>query len=595
MPFFKKKEAAPDAGANSDANSARTKVDDSYVPTEKPSLERDVDDVAAPPKVSGEGEKPADAPAADGAPDETINYLTGTKLVVLIAALCLVIFLVALDQTIIAPALGAITAEFSSVKDIGWYGSAYFLTTTALQPMFGNIYKRFSIKSSFLGAVFIFEVGSLICAVAQNSTTFIVGRAVAGIGTAGMFSGGIIILANTMPLRQRPMAFGIISSMWGIASVAGPLLGGAFTDHVTWRWCFYINLPVGALAMITIFFVLHLKVERNPKNLPLLSRILELDLPGTAIFLPAIICLLLALQWGGTEYAWKSATIIGLFCGFGGMIIIFIGIQFWQGDNATLPPRFFKIKDLLVAMGFNFVFGAAFFPLVYYLSLYFQAIKGDSAVQAGIKLIPLLLAVVISSMLSGGLITYIGYYNFVVIPCMVLVAVGAGMLTTLDVDSPMRVWFGYQVLTGLGTGAGFQIGILVAQTILSLDDIPVATACLQFFQALGSAIFIAVAQTLFQNGLIDGLTAEPTLTRLGVSPLVFINSGASQVRDILIKMGAEAAIPTVLEAYMTGIRNTFYITVAAGVAAFLLACALKIRSVKKPEGGNAAEQPPAAV
>jgi MFS family permease len=296
-----------------------------------------------------------------------VVYPKGIKLFLIIASLCLAIFLVALDQTIIAPALGAITSEFASVKDIGWYGAAYLLTTTALQPAYGSLYRMFNVKWTYLAAVFIFEIGSLVCAVAPSSNAFIVGRALAGVGTAGLFSGGVVILSYTLPLRQRPMAFGLIGAMWGIASVAGPLLGGAFTDHITWRWCFYINLPIGGAAMLAIFLFLHISRTGPESGLTVVQRILSLDLPGTAMLVPSIVCLLLALQWGGTEHPWNSSVVIGLFVGFGVMMIIFIGIQIWKGDKGTLPPRLFKNRDVLCAMLFAFFFGAAFFPLIYYL------------------------------------------------------------------------------------------------------------------------------------------------------------------------------------------------------------------------------------
>ncbi|GKT46400.1 efflux pump aflT [Colletotrichum spaethianum] len=510
--------------------------------------------------------------------DDDVVYPSGLKLVLIIISLCLAVFLVALDQTIIAPALGAITSEYGSVKDIGWYGASYLLTTTALQPMYGTIYKLFSIKYAYLAAIAVFEVGSLICALAPNSTAFIVGRAIAGIGTAGLFSGSIVILSYTMPLEKRPLAFGLIGGMWGVASVAGPLLGGVFTEKATWRWCFYVNLPIGGIAMVFIFFLLTITKKNNALGETLVQRIMQLDLIGTAIFIPAIVCLILALQWGGTEYAWNSATVIGLFVGFALMILIFIGVQFWQGDKGTLPPKLFKNRNVVCAMLFGCFFGAAFFP-----SSTTCAIQGVSAVQAGIKILPLLLATVVASIVSGALISAIGYYNAIILPSMVLFSVGAGMITTFDVDTPMREWFGYQVLAGLGIGAGFQIGVLVVQTVLPQEDVPVATACVQFFQSFGGAIMIAVAQTLFQTGLIEGVTQNAP----DIDPTIFINSGADQVRSILTQMGRADLIPIVLEAYMVGLRHTFYVTLACACAAFVTCLGLQWKSVKKEGKGGA--------
>ncbi|KAI1078102.1 major facilitator superfamily domain-containing protein [Whalleya microplaca] len=503
--------------------------------------------------------------------DEESQYPSGPKLWLIILSLCLSVFLVALDQTIIAPALGAITAQFGSVKDIGWYGSSYLLTSTALQPLYGKIHRIFDIKYSFLSAVALFELGSLVCAMAPSSTAFIIGRAIAGMGTAGLFCGAIVILSYSLPLRKRPIMFGMFGGMWGIASVAGPLLGGIFSDHLTWRWCFYINLPIGGAASVVIFFFLNTSRVTNPEKQTFICRVLQLDLIGTVILVPAIVMLLLALQWGGTKYPWKSPHVIGLFGGAGVLGLIFVGVEHWQQDKGLLPPRFFRDRNVLCAMLFGFCFGAYFFPLVYYISLYFQAIQGSSAVEAGIKLLPLLIAVVVSSIASGGLITATGYYNPVILIEMAMASVGAGLITTFSLSTPFWQWFGFQVLSGLGTGAGFQAGVIVVQNVVSEDLVPQGTACVQFFQSLGGALFISVAQSLFQNGLIKGVArAAPQ-----IDPAVLTNSGASQIRQVLATIGQEDALEAVLEAYMRGLRNAYYISAAAAGAAFLAALGLR--------------------
>ncbi|KAK6207090.1 hypothetical protein LQW54_007519 [Pestalotiopsis sp. IQ-011] len=521
---------------------------------------------------------------------EEIQYPTGLKVWLIIMSLCLAVFLVALDQTIIAPALGAITAQYGSVKDIGWYGASYLLTSTALQPVYGTIYRLFDIKLAFLGAVALFELGSLVSAVAPSSVAFIIGRAIAGLGTAGIFSGSIVIMSYTLPLRRRPIMFGLFGGMWGIASVAGPLLGGVFTDHVTWRWCFYVNLPIGGAAMVVVFFFLNISRTDNDddevRSGSFLSRILQLDLLGAGILVPSIVMLLLALQWGGAEYPWSDSRIVGLFVGAGIMILLFAGVEYWQQDKGLLPPRFFKNRDVLSAMLFSFFFGACFFAMIYYLSLYFQAVQGDSAVQAGIKILPMLISTVISSMVSGALITFSGYYNPIVLVETAMLTAGAGLISTFWLDTPFAKWFGYQVLLGLGTGVCFQAGVIVVQNVVPQPLVPQGTACVQFFQSLGGALFIAVAQTVFQNGLIEGIERDaPQL-----DPRVFINSGASQIRQILAAMGQADAADAVLGAYTTGLRNTYYISTAMAAAAFVAALGLRWKRIDKSGGTAPSEE-----
>ncbi|RDW79882.1 hypothetical protein BP6252_04520 [Coleophoma cylindrospora] len=516
----------------------------------------------------------------------TESYITGLKLFVVITALCLAVFLVALDQTIIATAIPKITDHFDSISDIGWYGSAYFLTSTSLQPTFGRIYKVFNVKTVFLIAIGIFELGSLICAVAPSSTALIVGRAVAGMGVGGIFSGALVIIALSLPLHKRPMIFGAFGGMWGLASIAGPLLGGVFTDKVSWRWCFYINLPIGAFSIAVVVVMLHIPRDPNDSNKSYLDRFKELDLIGASILIPGIICLLLAVQWGGNTYPWNSSRIIGLFVGAGLLIILFIYSQMRLGDKATLPPRILKQRTVGAVNAYVFFFGAGVFVLMYYLPLYLQAVKGSSPTRSGIQVLPLMLSSVLTSILAGAYVTFVGYYTPLIIFTSALMTVGAGLITTFDIDTPFRKWFGYQIITGLGAGVSFNVPLVAVQTVLPMEDIPIGTVCVMFSQSLGAALFIAVAQAVFQNGFIDGLRMyAPEL-----DPTVMVNTGATSIRTVLENMGREDLLRPAIMAYVHGLKNCFRVVVAVMGVAFLMACLFEWRSVRK-EGKKGGEMP----
>ncbi|RAO73548.1 uncharacterized protein BHQ10_009560 [Talaromyces amestolkiae] len=558
-------------------NHANT-LDDKYNGNMQQSLEKENEQ-----KDDLEKESGKDSTADQQADPEYPGLL---KAVLIVVSLFITVFLVALDQTIIGTAIPKITDQFHSVQDVGWYGSAYFLTSTALQPTYGRIYKILNVKWAFLAAIFVFELGSLICGVAPNSSTLIGGRAIAGCGVAGIFSGALIILSFSIPLRQRPMVFGLFGAVWGVASVVGPLLGGAFTDHITWRWCFYINLPIGGVAAVIVILILHLPAKKNDNNQTWSQKIVELDLIGAALIIPAVVCLLLALQWGGNKYAWNNSRIIGLFIGFGLIAILFIISQWRLGDRATLPPRILRKRTVWSVSVFAVCFGGAFFLFMYYLPIYFQSVKNHSATKSGIDLLPILLATVISSVFFGGLITAVGYYTPFLILSTALFCIGSGLLTTYSTNISTARWIGYQILAGSGVGAGFQVPMTAVQTILSQEDIPIGSATVMFFQNLGGALFISVGQSVFQNGITSYMQSHVK----DIEPSVIIDAGATALREVLSQMGKLNELPAVVEAYMTGLVNAYRVSLALTCLAFVATLFVEWKSVKgnKKEGAEPA-------
>lgn len=513
----------------------------------------------------------------DTAAEENHNYPSGLKLTIIMLALELAVLCVALDNTIVATAIPKITQLFHALDDVGWYGSAYLLTLCAFQLFFGRLYQLYSVKWVFLTCLFIFELGSLICGVAPTSTALIVGRAVAGMGAAGIFSGALIIIAFSTPLEKRAIYTALVSAVFGIASVVGPLLGGVFTDKVSWRWCFYINLPLGGVTAPALVFFLDTppRQSRPPTGETWRQKIMHFDPIGNIIFLPCIVCILLALQWGGTTYPWSDARIIVLLVFFSLLLIAFVGVQFWMGEDATVPIRIVRQRSVGSAAVFTFCVGAAFFTLVYYLPIWFQAIRGATATESGIDTLPMMISTTVGNIIGGVFVSVTGYYTPMIYALPPIASVGAGLMTTWTVDVSTGKWIGYQILVGLGIGLGMQQGMVAAQASLPLADTAIGTALQVFAQMFGGSLFVSVAQNVFITGLLKGLA---TIEDLGMEPQAVVDAGATSIRTLF--KDNPSLMAAVKSEYNDAVIWTFRIALIMTCLSVLGAVFVEWRSVK---------------
>ncbi|RMZ82199.1 hypothetical protein DV738_g1735, partial [Chaetothyriales sp. CBS 135597] len=486
----------------------------------------------------------------------------------------LTMFLVSLDRMIVATAIPTITNHFHSLSDVGWYGSAYLITTCGFQLLMGRVYTFYNTKWLYLASVGVFELGSLICGVAPNSASLIVGRAIAGIGSCGIISGGIVLIVDTIPLHKRPVYMSMFGAVFGISSITGPLLGGVFTSKLSWRWCFYINLPCGGAAAAIILLLLKLPAKSAGKKLPLREKINRLDPIGTIIFLPSIVCLLIALQNGGTAWSWSSGRVIALLVLSGLGIASFIGVQIWRQEDATVPPRIFvHSRTIPAAFAYSFFSDGSMQPLTYFLAIWFQAIKGASPVKSGIMSIPLVLSLVIANIIVGFLTKKTGYYTPFMFFTAVMAPIGAGLITTFTTTTNHSEWIGYQVIYGLGIGAGMQQSSIACQAVLNKKDVPTGISLMFFARGLAGAIFISVANNIFDNELGSGIAAAhiPGLSADTVSKI-----GATELHNVI----PTQYLPRILVIYNSALRAAFYVSLGTSCAIILSVVFIEWKNIR---------------
>ncbi|KAF1992817.1 MFS general substrate transporter [Amniculicola lignicola CBS 123094] len=440
----------------------------------------------------------------DGATKD--DYPHGLALAATLFSLGLGTFLMALDTTIITVAIPKISTQFNALDLVGWIGSAYLITLTAFQPIAGNLYKNFDPKLTYQVFVVLFEVGSAICAAAQSAQIFIFGRAVAGVGAAGLLQGALGILTYISPLEKRPLYMAVIVSAFGISCSMGPVLGGVFTDRATWRWCFYINLPLGALAFVLVLLSMDLKhlSDRPERRLPIKTKLKRVDPIGIILLLGFVSCLCIALQYGGNTDPWSSSRVIGLLVGFGVLKILFWISQWRLGEHALIPIRFLRQRTVAFGSLFLFCDNMSNYIKLYYLPFYFQAVLGTSAIRSGVNYIALAIPQFFGLLLSGGLVTKFGHYMPVIMTGQIICAVGTGLLTRVSITTSTTEWAAFMALTGLGLGMGINAPHIAIQAVMETDtDVFLANGVATFFSQLGGTIAVPIGNALLLNGLAE--------------------------------------------------------------------------------------------
>ncbi|MFL5654687.1 MAG: MDR family MFS transporter [Ktedonobacteraceae bacterium] len=448
------------------------------------------------------------------------------RLVLIIIGVLLGMLLAALDQTIVGTALPRIVANLGGLEHYAWVVTAYLLASTVSVPIYGKLSDIYGRRTFFLVGMIIFLAGSALSGTSQNMTQLIIYRAIQGLGAGSLMPIALAIIGDIFPPAERGKWQGLIIAVFGLATIVGPILGGWITDNWGWRWVFYVNMPVGAIAILTAGFVLPKAVRRVRHHI---------DYIGAVALIAGAVPLLLAFSWAGTQYAWGSWQIIGLFIFAVVMLTIFLWLE-TRTSEPIISPKLFKNSIFVVSVIATFLVSAGMFGAILYLPLFVQGVMGNSATNSGVVLTPMMLGFMFSSLVGGQLLSRTGRYKVLALIGFAVAAVGMFLLSRMDVTTTEGVLVRNMIVTGLGIGVMMSLFTIVVQNAFPFRQLGEVTATLTFFRSIGSTIGVTVMGTIMTNEFQNALQSNMPQTLTRVVPA----SRLSQLQDPQVLLSPDA-------------------------------------------------------
>ena len=477
------------------------------------------------------------------------------RILVILSALMLGMFLAALDQTIVSTALPTIAGDLHDLNHFGWVVTAYLLASTVSTPLWGKLGDLFGRKSFFQLAIVIFLAGSMLAGLSQSMIELIACRAIQGIGAGGLIVGSQAIIGDVIPPRQRGRYMGYFGAVFGLSSVLGPLAGGWFTQHASWRWIFYINVPIGILALFAIATVLHIPAVRIPH---------KVDLTGLSLLSAGVTAIILLTTWGGQQFAWGSWQIMSMGAGALVLLAAFCAVEL-HVEEPIIPLDLFRIRTFTVASAVSFAIGFTMFGAIVFLPQWLQVVQDASATKSGLELLPVVIGMLTTFVISGRLVSRTGRYKIFPILGTFVVAVGLALLSQLNVHTPYYQAALYMLVVGLGLGLVMQVLVVAVQNSVPHARLGTATSTATFFRTIGGAFGVAALGAVFNNRLFSQLRASKIP---GVVNIVKSSSIAANPQQ-LNKLPPAVKVP-VIAAFSHSLQTVFLVAVPTAVVAFAM-------------------------